>query len=174
MFTATDPGLIDTAVLLLQWPFTYALNPGNPEKFLAHHYAKNPGLERAVRALAELLSSLPDLPANESAWHEATVLAEGSLQDYPIRTQWQVSDAILFEDYARVIDVPLYESVCIALHRKNPSAQRACSRLELRALAQCVWLSSHIALCVLGVARAELDGAGVRFSAHTGSRSSAC
>lgn len=167
MFTVTDPGLIDTAVLLLQWPFTYALKPGNPEKFLAPHYANNPGLERAVGALVELLSSLPDLPGNESAWHEATVLSKRSSEHYPIRTKWHPSEATLFEGFTRVVDIPLYESVSTALHRKNSASKRVCDQNELCVLARSVWLSSHIALCVLGVARAELDGTGVRFKALT-------
>lgn len=163
MFEVTDPSVIDTAVLLLRWPFAYALSPGNAEKFLAPHYANNPGLEKGVGALIRLQSALPELPSNESTWHEAELLSRGPTRDFPIHTQWPASDVPLFDQFTRVIDVPLYESVCIALHRKNPAANGVCDRNELKMLTQCMWLSSLIALCVLGVARAVLDGTNVRF-----------
>jgi hypothetical protein len=164
MFTITDPGLIDTAVLLLRRPFSYASRPGNAEKFLAPHYAKNPGLERAVDALRAQHESFSSLPMNEPAWLEAVALAKGPVDDYPIRTRWSTPEADLFVDFARVVDVPLYESMSLALSKDDRSVQPTCSQDELRRLTHCVWLSSLIALCVLGVARADLDGKGVRFS----------
>lgn len=170
MFEVTDPSLIETAVLLLRWPFEYVSKPGNSQTFLAPHYATNPGLEMAVRALIKLQSSLPALPSNESVWREVVAILEDGPGQSAIRTEWPQSDAHLFSDFIRTIDVPLYESISIALHRKKSIEDSSCDRTLLRTLTQCMWLSSLIALCVLGTARAVLDGPNVVFEV-TGSSS---
>lgn len=163
MFSITDPGLVDTAVLLLQWPFAYALNRSNVEKFLAPHFSLHSGLETAVGALTSLQSGLPELPSNESAWHAASIFSDSNDQEAPIRTVWPAADALRFNKHTLVLDAPLYESVSTALYRKSAEASRLCSQSDLKVLTQCVWLSAHIALCVLGTARAVSDGANVRF-----------
>lgn len=166
MFTVKDPALVDTAVLLLQWPFSYALNHGNVDKFISPHFAGNPGLAKAVHALTSLQSQLlPRLPSNESAWHEALRISGGNTTAHPIRTESITSAAVPLRILTPQLDIPLYESVSISLHRNDATATDTCDRNILEKLTQCVWLSSHVALCVLGVARASLDGERVRFEA---------
>lgn len=167
MFTVTDPGLIDSVVLMLQWPFSYVLNQGNVDKFLVPHYAAHPGLERVVGVLIELQKGLSDLPSNEAAWRKAMESRERSSHRSAVRTDWLVAEDPFVKKIAPMLDTPLYESVCVALHRKNSPAGRSCSVDMLNVLTQCVWLSEHIALCVLGVARAALDGESVRFEVAT-------
>lgn len=164
MFTVTDPRLVDAAVLILQWPFSYATNSSNVEKHLAPHFARNSGLKIAVDALVALQSALPTLPSSETAWHAASkVIRQHSSNSRAIHTAWPAEEAAQVEEIARELDAPLYESLSIALHRKKVTATRPCSLAELDVLTQCVWLSSHIALCVLGVARAIAEGVNVRF-----------
>lgn len=158
MFTVTNPGLIDSVVLMLQWPFSYALNQGNVDKFLVPHYVAHSGLEQAVEVLIELQKGLSDLPSNEVAWRKAMELRENSSHRPAVHTDWLVAEDPSIKKVAPMLDTTLHESVCVALHRKKSLAGRSCSVDTLNLLTQCVWLSEHIALCVLGIAHAALDG----------------
>lgn len=163
MFTVTDPGLIDSAILMLKWPFSYVSNQSNVNKFLAPHYSAHPGLDRAVAAWAELQKRLSDLPSHEAAWRKAMELRRSSNYSAPVHTDGSGTEAHLIEQIAPLLDTTLYESVCGALHRKKSAEGKKCTADMLNVLAQCVWLSEHISLCVLGVARAALNGENVRF-----------
>ncbi|WP_155638977.1 hypothetical protein [Burkholderia multivorans] len=165
MFTVTESGLIDSVVLMLQWPFSYALNRSNVDKFLVPHYAAHPGLKQAVGVLIELQKGLSDLPSNEAAWRKAMELRESLSHRPAVHTDWLVTEGPSTKNVAPMLDTTLCESVCVALHRKKSPAGRSCSVDTLNVLTQCVWLSEHIALCVLGVAHAVLDGERVRFEA---------
>jgi hypothetical protein len=162
MFTVTDPGLLNSALLLMQWPFTYCLDETNVQKFLSPHYAAHPGLERAVSLLANLQREISEkLPSDDSTWELARASSKNASGKRAISTT--SADPKLARAAAPALDAPLYEAVSVALHRAKAPSTRTCHIRDLHALTRCVWLSSHVALCVLGVARATLVDSNVHF-----------
>lgn len=164
MLTTTDPENVNAAFLLMRYPFGYCLKDANVEKFVSPHYEGNPGLERAVFVLTSLQKDISRrLPSDQAAWQVAQKLSNKTSGAAALSTF--CDDPDLTPQVLRLLEANLSSATSVALHNARVVAPTECRDEDLRALIQCVWLSSHIALCLLGIARVQLLGSTVRFEA---------
>lgn len=157
MFTLTDPNLLDTGSLLIEWPFSYCKNQKNVDKFLAPHYAKNTGLEQMIRILGRMQCDEMEFPSAQNYWEfsKKVTLTEGSTP--VVLTQGAGSAGVTPKQLSHELDVSLFESVAFALHKVKGMDAVQCTEGAFKKLTNMMWISQHVALCILGVVRIEND-----------------
>jgi hypothetical protein len=161
MFNLRNREIIETALAIMNFPFTYSVGSAISKGYLPTHALASSGFMRLLQIFEAAQSECGnyEMPpySKENIW---TVilnnldLAALEVTSFPICTKQEMQFS---RRYSKNINLSLLDHL-VSISPKS-DGNEVPTENQILILSHCVWLSQLIGMCILGIATAEVNGA---------------